>query len=244
LWDALTGAPIGPGMPFGGTVGALEFAPAGDRLVTLSAEHSIQVWDTRTSSRVGAAMRSKADTLGLAFSADGTRLVIASGDDSDRAGVAEILDLRTGAPVGRPIQLDGEVTGLAFAPVGDLLATATMNNTVALWDSRTGLAVGAPLHDNAPPSMLSFAPDGSSLAIREEDTVTLWRLPGALVVSRSALARRVCADTLPNGLSHMSEDELAITVGLDPAIGADVCRPVGFWEWLWRMTPFGNRAAR
>ena len=72
--------------------------------------------------------------------------------------------------------------GLDFNSTGDLLATASIDRTVKLWDVATGEPFGDPLQGHTYPVVnVAFSPDGKRMVaqIEKERRVVLWDLSGA-----------------------------------------------------------------
>jgi WD40 repeat protein len=129
----------------------------------------------------------------LAFSPDGTRL----------AAGAVVIDVRSG----RVLRVfRGQLTpvaGAAFSPDGTLLATASFDGNVRVWDAvdgsvRADIALGA--DDWA--SDVVFAPDGTVLAgaCDDSETVRLWDpRTGGTVASFAIGADATSVDFSPDG---------------------------------------------
>jgi WD40 repeat protein len=70
----------------------------------------------------------------------------------------------------------GRITSVAFSPDGTILASASPDHTVRVWDMATSRPVGAPLtgHTGLITSV-AFSPDATTLASGNADgTVRLW----------------------------------------------------------------------
>src|SRR5690606_30915488 len=69
----------------------------------------------------------------------------------------------------------GQVNALAFSPDGALLASASEDNSVRLWNPADGSAVATLSGHTAAVNALAFSPDGTTLASADSSgMILLW----------------------------------------------------------------------
>ena len=152
IWDAATGRQTLEFPAATSRVNAIAFSPDGTKLATGSLERTVNVWEAATGRPIVVFAGHAAPVIDVVFSTDGTKLVSASQD-----ATVKLWDL-TSEPGVRRFQLGREsaglsgetahaepattdvrwVGGVAFRPLGNELAAAGTNHTVAVWDAATG----------------------------------------------------------------------------------------------------------
>ncbi|HYO67771.1 MAG TPA: pentapeptide repeat-containing protein [Archangium sp.] len=199
VWDTRTGAsPLLLSMK-GGPVLGLDASPDGARLATASWAGPVQLWDMESGKPL--MVLSDIEHLNqLAFSPDGQRLAGAGTNNTEVWDVSTTQPRRLFGLTGHA----GPVVGIVFSPDGGLIATASMDRTVQLWDGRTGANVLVlKEHSQSQAAYrVAFSPDGSLLASAGEDsTVHLWSIPsGKPLVSLKARGNTVrCIAFSPDG---------------------------------------------
>jgi len=180
VWDAESLTPITTLRGHSGQILALAWSPDGRWLASSAKDGTLVIWDTeRGANRVlerggGAAVQA------LAFSPDGTRL--ASGSADGRVVIHNLGNLKNILQAAAAIpsrtmfgRHEGAVRALAWHPEGEVLASASADDTIQLF----GTARGEPLHrlqgHNGDVLCLAFSPDGSRLFSGSRDkTVRVW----------------------------------------------------------------------
>ena len=186
VWDVGAGSPgsaprVLSGHP--GGVTAVAFDPEGRRLASAGADGAARVWDLGAN-HPGAAPRVLGGPGGpvTALAVGDGRLATGGAD-----GAVRLWRLDDRDPAAAPEAL-GEhadtVTAAAFGADGRWLATASQDNSVALWDlAAAGRARRIPLlGHHGPVEAAAFTPDGRWLATAGRDnTARLWSLddPGS-----------------------------------------------------------------
>jgi WD40 repeat protein/serine/threonine protein kinase len=175
LFDAATGQRLHTLPGHYGTT-RLAFHPDSSMLASSGHDGDIRLWAAATGEPLGTIRGQPEFTFTLAFSpGSGTRLAAGGWD-----GVVRIWDVATRQEI---LALRGHrhnVMGLAFSPGGDLLASASHDMTVRLWDATPldGKPAGEmfTLRKHADKVRdLAYSPDGRLLASASYDrSVMLW----------------------------------------------------------------------
>jgi WD40 repeat protein/energy-coupling factor transporter ATP-binding protein EcfA2 len=157
--------------------------PDGTKFAAGTVHGDIVIWnisDSEIASMLAPPLHVADDQIeGLAASADGSRIA-ASADD----GTVRIIEVGHGADARVQSSLRAPEAGLiyqaAFSPSGHLVAAASINNDIYLWDvgDRQNPKLLATLSGlNSSALSVAFSPDGTMLAVGAADgTVRLWNV--------------------------------------------------------------------
>lgn len=192
IWDATSGQVITNCDGFIFPVMAVAFSPDGTHVASGGSDRVVKIWDAKTGKLVLSPFKGHTASIhGIAYSPDGTRVVSACWDHSTRVwdvapggnssrkrelfALGVDLDPATGARRGHV----DRVNGMAFSSDGKLIATASEDKTVRLWDANTGLEVAPPRLHRAFVWSVTFSADDKRLisASWEKDKwIRAWKI--------------------------------------------------------------------
>jgi WD40 repeat protein len=161
-------------------------------------------WDLASGRLLGLIHTPAPPVRGAALGPAGRRLAISL----EREKIVRLYDARTG----RETDLAGHhdfASGLSFSPDGELLASASVDGTIKLWDASTGREVETLPGHRTEATDVAFSPDGRTLAsVGYEESVKFWHL---------ATGRELLSVESPRAGSYLrfSPDGLRLAVTTD-----------------------------
>ncbi len=182
IWDVKSGEPKSHDNQHFREISDLVFTPDGKTLASVSFDGSLILWDSKSGAKINFISLKKysEDSLYFTFSHDGTTLAAASDD-----GVF-IWNLKFDEPQYRHLKGHfNKFSNVELSPDGNTLATASVENTIILWDltlneqkfwkMERGEQINSLYGHYDSISNLSFAPDGRILASASYDgIIILW----------------------------------------------------------------------
>jgi len=176
LWDTATVRPLGKALPHDSEVWEVVFSPDSRLLATTSANRReiVQLWDVATGHPAEPSIRTDYPFLSLAFSPDGGLFAVGSSDYR-----AQVFEVATGRCL-HTFVCDEWVSAVTVRPDNQVLATASSNGDVLLWDLASGQRLGQPLRHREAVAAAAYGPEGNtlvtiSISLGEGDRIVrLW----------------------------------------------------------------------
>jgi WD40 repeat protein len=186
-----------------------ELSADGTTLLTGCRDGEVRLWDVATHRpRTVAKLDGPANAL---FTGDGMRIVAwpwtfhfrrAFHDHAARLLTADGQPLNT-------LRHDGQIVRCASSPTGDLVVTASRDQTARLWDARTGAPVTPPMPHDGDVGGCVFSPDGACVITASDRSARLWRRDGTLVRELHGHAEPV------SGAAFSADGKLLLTTSGD-----------------------------
>ena len=177
--DVSTGKTMAEMKDHSDTVQCVAFSPKGDLLATAGMDRTIKISDGMTAKGKMTINPEIKGFLALAFSPDG-KYVLTSGESPEvrwweLATVADDLTEGGWRPTRKMEGHVGPVQAMRFSPDGRLLATASADHSVCLWDGATGHLVRTLVDCDNLVYAVAFSPDSKLLAAGSWDGfVRIW----------------------------------------------------------------------
>jgi WD40 repeat protein len=170
LWDAASGAPIGPALRHEGPVYGATFAKDDRRILTWSEDMTARLWDAANGKPIGSVFRHERAIVGAVFSKDERRILTWSEDRT-----ARLWDAVSGAPIGPALWHEGPISGAAFSKDERRILTWSWDHTARLWDATSGAPIGPALRHEGLVSGAVFSKDERRILTWSWDkTARLW----------------------------------------------------------------------
>lgn len=189
VWDANDGLMVHP--PLIGhqkTILALAFSPVGPLFASGSRDRSIRIWDAEIGEAALPPITHRGGGVtSLVYTPDGNWLISGSDDRTIR-----VWDAHQGTQVYNPDAAlqpsplvftghNSDIFALAISPCGTLLASASKDTTVRLWEVSTGRELSDLVRQHRlPVRTIAFSHDGKRIVTGSHDmTVRVWDVESA-----------------------------------------------------------------
>jgi WD40 repeat protein len=148
------------------------FSPERDRFFSIADTGLIRIWDAHTGAQVGSLNGPKAPIRAAVLSPGSKYFVVTV----ERENVIHLIEVKSG--IGRTLQGHRDfVSGLAFTSDCAMLASASMDGTLKLWDCDWGTEIATFSGHLEEATDVAFSPDNRTLAsVGQGESVKFWHV--------------------------------------------------------------------
>ncbi len=209
LWDFTTGKPLRTLDGHNGAIFDLAFSPDGSVLASASGDETVKLWSVATGQRLDTLGQPLAEQYAVAFSPDG-RYIVAGGADN-RVRVWRFVSKKKQQI--NPLRYarfghEGAIVRLAFSADGSMLATASEDRAIKLWETQTYTQVHAYPEQPDTAAALAFDPSGKSLLVaRMDGSHEFLEVPAAASTSGNRTAPPVTPIAIAEDAPMQQTDE-------------------------------------
>ena len=242
LWDARSGAALGPPQQLESVAYFAQWSPDGTRIVAALLTGAI-IWDAATGRPLCSPLRHDSRLVYCAFSPDGELLATSAEDQTVR-----LWDGHTGKPVGSALAHSHIPLKFNFSHDGRRLVTASMDGTIKVWTVPDGKLLLGPLHHNGVCWVADFSPDDRWLLSASSDgTAQLWDATTGKAVMPPLLHEGpvLWAGFSPDGRSIATSTESGTSRVWDAGTGKLLAQPMHSPGKIWfiKWSPDGRLLA-
>ena len=182
IWEVSTGRQMGTLSGHGAQIKSVVFSPDGRWLASGGDDAEARIWNVTAQSQVAVLKGHTASVRALVFSPDGELLITGSLDQSIRVWqvptgthLKTITINESNDASGFDMQNAAEVYGLALSRDGSMLASATGDHAVRLWDLAAGKEMHKFMGHSGAVQTVAFSSDGHWLVSGSSDgSARIW----------------------------------------------------------------------